>query len=153
LDKMDEYDEGLLLRKNENIKKQQLSNMKAHLYKQLLSSLRLINDESNIDITIHEQMDYARILYNKGLYYQSLRVLDKVKELAKGHNQLPYQQQVLFFEKNIEALYITRSMQDRADQLTAETDKVNESLSLASQLSNLALQLYSWYIRHGHSRN
>src|SRR3984885_1960155 len=70
LDKMDEYDEAVLLKKNESIKKQQLRNMKAHLYKQVLSSLRLINDDRNIDITLHEQMDYARILYNKGLYLQ-----------------------------------------------------------------------------------
>src|ERR1700749_1155556 len=84
LDKMDEYDEAVLLKKNETIKKQQLSNMKAHLYKQVLSSLRLINDDRNIDITLHEQMDHARILYNKGLYLQSLKVLDKIKELARS---------------------------------------------------------------------
>ncbi|HMG82000.1 MAG TPA: hypothetical protein VK559_03115 [Ferruginibacter sp.] len=153
LDKMDEYDEAVLLKKNETIKKQQLSNMKAHLYKQVLSSLRLINDDRNIDITLHEQMDHARILYNKGLYLQSLKVLDKIKELARSRNQLTYLQQVLFFEKNIESLYITRSIQSRAEELSIETDEINESLSLASQLSNLSLQLYSWYIRHGHSRN
>src|ERR1700761_9397047 len=117
LDKMDEYDEAVLLKKNESIKKQQLSNLKAHLYRQILTSLRLINDESNIDIVLHEQMDYARILYNKGLYLQSLKVLDKLKEQARQKNQFTYLQQALFFEKNIESLYITRSMQDRADQL------------------------------------
>jgi len=151
-DKMECYDEALLLKKNESIKKQQLSNLKAHLYKQILSSLRLINDES-IDIQLHEQMDYARILYNKGLYYQSLKVLDKLKEQAKNHNQFTYLQQVLFFEKKIEALYITRSMQDRADLLSLESEEVNENLALVSQLSNLSLQLYSWYIKNGHSRN
>lgn len=153
LDKMEYYDEALLLKKNESIKKQQLSNLKAHLYRQILTSLRLITDESNIDMQLHEQMDHARILYNKGLYLQSLKVLDKMKDLARSHNQLTYLQQVLFFEKNIEALYITRSMQDRADQLSKESDGVNLQLSLASELSNLALQLYSWYIKNGHSRN
>ncbi|MBC7689320.1 MAG: hypothetical protein H7211_14210 [Aquabacterium sp.] len=152
LDKMDAYDEAVLLKKNESIKKQQLSNLKSHLYKQILSSLRLINDES-IDIALHEQMDYARILYNKGLYHQSLKVLDRLKEQAKTHNQFTYLQQVLFFEKKIEALYITRSMQDRADSLSKESDEVSDSLTLVSQLSNLSLQLYSWYIKNGHSRN
>src|ERR1700741_5233130 len=153
LDKMDQYDEAVLLKKNPEIKKQQLSNLKAHLYKQILTSLRLINDESNIDIVLHEQMDHARILYNKGLYLQSLRVLDKMKEQARSRNQLTYLQQALFFEKNIEALNITRSMQDRADQLSLEATEVNESLTLVSQLSNLSLQLYSWYIKNGHARN
>jgi len=101
LDKMEEYDEGLLLKKHRSIQKRQLSNLKAHLYKQLLNSLRLLKDESNIDMTLHEQMDHARILYNKGLYLQSLKILDKVKELAKENNQLTYMQQVLFFEKKV----------------------------------------------------
>jgi hypothetical protein len=152
MDKMDRYDEEQLLKKNKSIKKQQLSNMKAHLYRQILASLRLINDENNIDIQLHEQMGHARILYNKGLYLQSLKVLDKMKELARQHNQITYLQQVLFFEKKIEALYITRSMQDRADQLAHEAEEVNDRLSIISRLSNLSLQLYSWYIQHGHAR-
>lgn len=153
LDKMERYDEELLLKKNRAIKKQQLSNMKAHLYRQILASLRLIRDDSNIDMQLHEQMDYARILYNKGLYYQSLRVLDKLKEMALTYNQYTYLQQAIFFEKKIEALYITRSMQDRADQLSAESARVDQTISIVTRLSNLALQLYSWYIRHGHARN
>src|SRR5512138_2530383 len=85
LDKMKEYDETQLLQKNKSIKKSQLSNIKAHLYKQLLSSLRLIKDENNIDIQLHEQMDFARILYNKGLYLQSLKLLDRMKETARAN--------------------------------------------------------------------
>ncbi len=82
LDKMDEYDETLLLSRNKNIKKQQLSNTKAHLYRELLTSLRLLHTEDNIDIQLHEQLDHARLLYNKGLYLQSLKMLDKIKENA-----------------------------------------------------------------------
>jgi hypothetical protein len=153
LDKMSEYDENELLRKNKSIRKQQLSNLKAHLYRQILSSLRLLKDEHNVDMQLREQMDYARILYNKGLYLQSLRMLERMKEQARLRNQFTYLQQVLFFEKKIEALYITRSMQDRADQLSQEADEVSDKLSLISALSNLSLELYSWYIRHGHARN
>lgn len=153
MDKMKDYDEAFLLKKNKSLKKQQLSNIKAHLYKQILSSLRIIRDENNIDIQLHEQMDHARILYNKGLYMQSLKILDKMKETARFHHQLTYLQQVLFFEKKIEALFITRSMQNRAEQLTQESNKVNEQLTVVNKLSNLSLQLYGWYIQHGHARN
>jgi hypothetical protein len=153
LDKMEEYDEEMVLRKNKAIRKQQLSNMKAHLYRQLLSSLRLIKNENNIDIQLHEQMDFARILYNKGLYHQSLKVLDRLKEIARQNYQFTYLQQVIFFEKKIETLYITRSMQDRAEQLAGEADEVSGRLALISELSNLALELYSWYIKNGHARN
>lgn len=153
LDKMPEYDEKLLLRKARGVRKPQLSNLKAHLYRQILSSLRLIKEDDNIDIRLHELMDHARILFNKGLYLQSLKVLERLKETAKSYQQLTYLQQALFFEKKIESLYITRSMQDRADQLSAESDAVSRQLLLVSRLSDLSLQLYSWYIRHGHARN
>lgn len=153
LDKMTEYDEKVLLKKAKGITKLQLSNIKAHLYKQILSSLRLIREESNIDIQLHEQLDHARILFNKGLYLQALKVLEKLKETARSYQQLTYLQQALFFEKKIETLYITRSMQNRADQLSQESDKVNGELSVVNELSNLALQLYSWYIQNGIARN
>ncbi len=153
LDKMEEYDEEDLLKKNKSIKKQQLSNMKAHLYKQVLSSLRQTKNESNIDIVLNEQMAYARILYNKGLYMQSLKMLEKIKQLAKANNQLTFQMQALFFEKKIEALHITRSIADRAELLSHEADEVNTHLTILSSLSNLSLQLYSWYIKMGHARD
>ena len=151
LDAMNEYDEEILMKKTTSIKKQQLSNIKAHLYKQVLASLRLL--DNNIDIQLHEQLDNARILYNKGLYLQSLKVLDKIKETAKANNQISLLVQVLFLEKKIESLHITRSMKDRANQLIKESNNVNEHLFKITQLSNLSLQLYSWYINNGHARN
>jgi hypothetical protein len=153
LDKMKGYDEEQLLSKNPSIQKQQLSNLKAHLYREILTSLRILNQEGNIDLELHEQLDFARLLYNKGLYHQSLKILDRVKEQARTNNQVTYIMQVLFLEKKIESLHITRSMQDRADRLSMETLETNEKLSLIGKLSNLSLQLYSWYIRNGHARN
>lgn len=153
LDKMSEYDEKDLLKKTKSITKQQLSNIKANLYKQILSSLRLIKDEDNIDIHLHEQMDHARILYNKGLYLQSLKMLERLKETARAYQQLTHLQQALYFEKKIETLFITRSMQDRAEKLSAESNVVNNQLTLVNRLSNLSLLLYSWYIKNGHARN
>lgn len=113
----------------------------------------MIKEEDNIDIRLHEQMDHARILYNKGLYLQSLKLLEKLKETARSYQQLTFLQQALFFEKKIETLYITRSMQDRADKLSEESELVDAQLTMVNDLSNLALQLYSWYIKHGHARN
>lgn len=153
LDKMKDYDEEDLLRKNESIQKVQLSNLKAHLYDQILSSLRILKQSENIDLQIHEQLDHAKILYNKGLYLQSLRLLEKIKTLAKHNNQVTYLLQVLFLEKKIESLHITRSMQDRALKLSEEMNQVNERIELITKTSNLSLQLYGWYIQHGHARN
>src|SRR5665213_2729451 len=152
-DKMKEYDEKELMSKTISLKKEQLSNMKAHLYRQILASLRLLQSNENIDIQLHEQLDYARILYNKGLYLQSLKILERVKENAISHNQVSFLIEVLFLEKKIESLHITRSMQDRADALTRKSNETNDQLVRITKLSNLALQLYSWYIKNGHARN
>lgn len=153
LDRMDEYDEEKLLHKNKSLKKQQLSNMKTYLYRQILSCLRQVSDDDNIDMQLHEQMGYARILYNKGLYRQSLKVLEKVKQNARSHYHVTYQLQALIFEKKIEALHITRSIENKAWQLSSEVEEVNSHIVLLSKLSNLALQLYGLYIKNGHARN
>ncbi len=153
LDKMEQYDEEALLRKHKTIRKAQLSNLKGHLYRQILASLRLLRDEYNVDLQLHEQLDYARILYNKGLYLQSLKVLARVKEWAREHNQITFWLQALIFEKKIESLHITRSIDDRAEQLSREVDELNDRLVMVGRLSNLALRLYGWYIRVGHARN
>ncbi|TDH27992.1 hypothetical protein EXU57_05890 [Segetibacter sp. 3557_3] len=153
LDRLNDYDEKLLLKKLPSIEKPQLANLKSHLYKQVLASLRLLKTTDSIDIQLHEQLDYARILYNKGLYIQSLKILEKVKELAHTYYQDSFLLQVISLEKKIETLHITRSMQNRADRLSAEANEVHERRGMITRLSNLALQLYSWYIKNGHARN
>jgi len=153
LDKLTDYDETILLKKLPSIKKPQLSNIKVHLYKQLLSSLRLLKSTESIDLQLNEQLDYARILYNKGLYIQSLKILEKLKEIAKAHYKFNFLTQVISWEKKIETLHITRSMQNRGEQLSIEAIEVNTRVDNVSRLSNLALRLYSWYIKNGHARN
>ena len=96
---MRQYDEEMLLKKNPDLQKQQLSNLKARLYQEVLTSLRSLKKEENIDLQLHEQLDFARLLYNKGLYLQSLKVLDKIKDMARNHHQVTYILQVVFLEK------------------------------------------------------
>lgn len=74
------YDEEAILRST-NISKQQLSNIKGHLYRQILISLRLNPSQQNVSLWVREQLDFALILYRKGLYKQSLKILDKAKQV------------------------------------------------------------------------
>jgi len=153
MDKLSEYDEKLLLKKMPTISKTQLANLKTHLYRELLASLRLIKASDSIDMQLHEQLDYARILYNRGLYMQSLKILEKVKELSQTYFQDSLLGQAISLEKKIETLHITRSMKDRPERLTEEALEVNEHRKNITKLSNLALQMYSWYVKYGHARN
>lgn len=153
LDKLKVYDEKVLLKKLANIEKPQLSNLKIHLYKEILASLRLLKSADSIDLQLNEQHDYAHILYKKGLFGQSIRILEKAKETARLHHKFNHLTQLIALEKRIETLHITRSMQEKADELAAEAADVTDRISAIVKLSNLALQLYSWYIRNGHARD
>jgi hypothetical protein len=153
IDKGKDYDEKLILKKLPGIEKPQFANLKAHLYKELLASLRLLKSTESIDLQLHEQLDYARILYNKGLYLQSLKILERAKDLAKSYHQESFLIQIISLEKKIETLHITRSGEGAADKLTQEANAVNQQRNEITALSNLALQLYQWYVKHGHARN
>src|SRR5579864_9378020 len=148
-----EYDEKSLLKKLPGTEKPQLYNLKTHLYKQILASLRLLKSADSIDLQLNEMFDYAHILYKKGLFQQSLRLLDRAKETAKANQKFNFLVQVVALEKRIETLHITHSMQMRAEQLSAESREVIDRIDMVARLSNLALLVYSWYIHNGHSRN
>jgi hypothetical protein len=153
IDKLKEYDEKLLLKKLNGIQKPQLANLKTHLYKQLLASLRLLKSTDSLDLQLNELFDYGHILYKKGLFQQSLRILERAKELAKTNQKYNFLTQVNALEKRIEGLHITRSMQSRAEQLSVEAVEISAHIDMVARLSNLALQLYGWYIKYGHARN
>lgn len=153
VDKQSDYDEKFLLKKLPGTEKRQLYNLKAHLYRQILASLRLLKSADSIDLQLNEQFDYAHILYKKGLFLHSLKILDKAKETAKAHQKLYFLAQVVALEKRIESLHITRSIQSRADQLAVEANEVSRHIDVVARLSNLSLLLFSWFTRHGHARN
>ncbi len=153
LERLAEYDEPLLLKKMEPITKTQLSNLKTHLYKQLLASLRLLNLGNNVDLQLSEHLDEARILYNKGLKIQALRILEKAKELARANQKFNTLVQILSLEKKIETLHITRSSTEKTEIIAAEALSVSSHIDRVTRLSNLALLLYRWYILNGHARN
>ena len=152
LDKMKEYDETVIL-KSGIVKKSQLSNLKAHLYKQILVSLRLNPVNQNIRIQIREQLDFATILYQKGLYKQSLKILDKAKQVAISHEEKNVAYEIVELEKIIETQYITRSIPDRADELARQAEELAEQNVVTSKLSNLSLQLYGMMLKVGYARN
>ncbi|MFI1745152.1 hypothetical protein [Thalassobellus sediminis] len=152
LDKLSVYDEATILKKG-IVKKQQLSNLKAHLYKQILISLRLNPSHQTVRIQIREQLDFATILYHKGLYKQSLKILDKAKNLAIANEEKNVAYEIVELEKVIESQYITRSLSTRADELSIQAKELSQQNVLASKLSNLSLQLYGLFLKTGYIKN
>jgi hypothetical protein len=151
LDKMNVYSEDVIL-KSKVVTKLQISNLKAHLYKQILVSLRMNPVNQNIRIQIREQLDFATILYHKGLYKQSLKILDKIKNIAIDHEEKNIAFEIVELEKVIESQYITRSIAGRADELAIQAKTLSKQNVIASKLSNLSLQLYGMMLKSGYAK-
>ena len=155
VDKMDTWDEATILKKIPTIKKQQLANLKRHLYKQILISLRLIHIQKNVDIQIREQIDFAKILYGKGLYIQSLKLLDRIRQIAEDHHQDILLLEILEFQKVIEERHITRSRQtqNKVESLINASSLRSKIINNSCKLTNLKIEIHGFYIQYGHVKN
>ena len=155
VDKLKKWDEIIILKKLPSIKKSQLANLKRHLYKQILISLRLIHIQKNVDIEIREQIDFARILYGKGLYIQSLKLLDRIGQIAMENNQDLLHLEILEFQKVIEERHITRSRQtaNKVESLIEASYQRSKVIQNSSKLTNLKIEIHGFYIQYGHVKN
>ena len=153
LDRQKEYDEEAIFRKAPEIKRSQLSNLKRNLYQQLLTSLRLIQSSKNIEIEIREQIDFAQVLYNKGHYQQSLKLLQRSKTLAEERGLSLLFMEIVEMEKMIESRHISKKMEGRTDFLKVQSEAGLAILSNQVKLSNLSLQLYGLFVKTGPIRN
>jgi hypothetical protein len=152
MDAADEYDEAKFLKKTD-ISKTQFANVKGYLQQQLLTSLRQGMTADCSEIELHEQLDFARVLYNKGMYRQSLKLLNKAKTQAQQTMQDTIALEIVEFEKLIEAQFITGSSAVQANKLTQETDILLGNIQKTNEYSNFAIQLYALYLKRGHARN
>lgn len=134
------------------LKTNALSNQKAQLYEKLLGSLRLLyhNDPK---IRIKELISYADILHLKGLYRQSLIQLDKAKHLASIHQVDILRLEIIELEKQIESRYVTRSHSKRAEELIEESKELRHKFYFQGSWSDLALNMYDYYLKFGHIKN
>jgi hypothetical protein len=153
IDKSKDYSDELVLTRLKAIKKSQLSNLKAHLYKQILASLRAQYTNKIQDIEIHEQIDYARILYTKGFFRQALKILEKVKLQAEKYHSNVQILDILNLEKRIELQFITRSIESRAEFLSTSSNEMKNKVNASIAYSNLSLKLYSLYLKVGFVKN
>lgn len=152
LDSIDEYDEAKVLQKCP-VKKEQLPNMKAHLYRQLLVSIRLLDVQHSDAMQLREQLDFARILYDKGLCRQSDKMLEKVIEQAFALEEYTIAIDAVHFQSKIDTLNVTREMTLTSDMASRQVIALAGYISAAGELSNISTRLYSLYQKLGYARS
>ena len=153
MDKQKVLNEGQLLSQMGGISKEQYSNLKRHLYKQIISSLRMLHKDKQPNFKVREYLDFAYILYGKGLYLQALKILRKAKLLAQKHHLTYLQLTLIEFEKRIESRHITRSGPGKADQLIEESLLIQKGANHLVRLSNLRLRIHAKYLQNGNVHN
>lgn len=153
IDKQKDYDEIKILEKEKSIKSQQLSNLKAHLYRQILKSLRSFNPDEDIEIRIRELLDHSTILYNKCLYEQCVKTLEKAKQLTESNDKSTLLFEVVEFEKRLVTKFIRTNIEDKVSEIIKISDQIKEKISNISTFSNLTIKLYSFYLKIGFLRN
>ncbi len=145
--------DAYILSKMKKLDKTQYSNLKRHLYKQIMASLRLTHIAKKTDIEIREYLDFADILYGKGLYLQALKILEKAKLLAHKSNNEILSLAILETEKNIGSRHITRSEPTTIEQLILQSEEKVQSIQKIIRYSNARIELHRHYITHGHVKN
>ncbi len=152
IDLQQEYDEERILSKIPDLKASQLSNLKSRLYHQILECLSLLASD-NVEMKIRSSIESGFVLYQKGLYLQSLEQLGKGKKLATNFDKLQLLQEITEFEKKIESRHITVSHGQRAEELIALGKNVHHQLAAENAWADMALRMYDFYLKVGHSKN
>ena len=155
LDQMKQFDEAEARQQMSGMTPSQFANTKRNLSAQIMKSLRLIYSEKEIDIQINEQLDYAKILYSKGFYLESLKILEKLKTLLRGANRDILLLETVEFQKLIELRHITRSrgVKNKMENLIEESVEINRKVANLSKLATLNINIQGMYIKVGHIRN
>lgn len=153
IERYQKFDQTKFLTKHPSIKLQQLSNLKRHLLNKILQTLRQKEAEHDTDIKIREQLDNAQALFNKGLYPQSLWVLDTAKTQAKKWQRELLLLEVLHLEKVIELHFVTGRPSSIAKDLTVEASLMVNEVEKLNTLSGLALTFYGLYQEKGYVKN
>lgn len=153
LDKADSYDEERILLKFRGMSKSKIANLRRHLYKQILSSLRVITVSKRPNVEVRAMIDYAYILYEKAFYLETIKILEKAKRHAEKYCLYYLHLSILEFEKRIESRHITRSGKEKAYALIRESEAINKKVSDSIHLSNLRADLHAKYLQNGHCQS
>ncbi|MCV9388264.1 hypothetical protein [Reichenbachiella ulvae] len=153
LDRLEEYDEAVIIKKMSNISKAQLANLKSHLYKQVLLVLRISHLKNDVDIQLRENLDYVRLLYKKGLYDESMKLLNKIKLTANNYKKNIFKLALLNYEKNIENQQMLTLDTTTTLKLDRETKSILNKINVAQSFFSVALRMKAQFLKGGMARS
>lgn len=152
IDRQKVFNEKKILAKEKTLNKVQMPNLKAHLYSQIMKCLAT-SSSRDAELKVTSLLDYARILYNKCLYDECLKMLEKAKRSAQQNDTMVLLLEILELEKLALRQTVHEGNETRVRSIISETEKTAESIQNINTFSNLSLKLNSLYQRTGFIRN
>ena len=89
------------LYRDDNFMRSQYRVYKHLTYKMILKSLTAYHSEKSIDDQIQESIRQAKVLFDKNLYTQAAKMLEKVKYIASKHEKYPHLLEIIRWQKKI----------------------------------------------------
>jgi len=153
MERMADYNEDAIRKKMGGVSKTQFANQKVHLYAQLLASLRQSYLNHDIDIQLREQLDYIRLLYKKGLYDQSLRLLNKAKNVTGQYRKDLFQLSLLDYEKQIRSQQVFDLQEEQVSEMDRETSESMQRFGNVQRFFSQAIKLKARFVERGLARS
>lgn len=110
-----------------------LPSEKNHLYRLILKSLRVYYSEQSASSILKQELKNVEILYNKALYKECEKFVQRAKSLAVEHEEFYYWYELISWEKKLlEAAYEDGEFSRNLDDIIEEEEEV------IAKLRNLA---------------
>ncbi len=134
VEKLEDYDDEAIRKMFEGedfIKR--LPAVKNYLYQQILKSLRVLHSGETVDSQLKDMIGEVAVLYDKRLYKQCSKILDKAEELAAKNELILQQIEINYWKEKISLETAAPDVLDK--KLAASCEK--ETFLLGLQKNNL----------------
>lgn len=151
IDKQNEYDEAEVkekLKKEKFVK--QIFVVKSYLYDMILKSQDAYFTESSIEMQLKQSVNFIEILYNKALYDQCAKMIDKIERLAIKHESFLILLEIINWKfKLTRAATFQKTVENELDIFHQEKQHIIKKLSNYYQYQWLNTKLFSRAMKKG----
>ena len=127
---------------------------KYKLYKQILKSLRSYYSEKSVDDKIMEMIRDAKILIDKDLYPDAIKILEKAKTIAFKYEKLSLLLEIVHWQKRIFNGWVVDEEQNEKDvvQIYEEEKCLIDKIVNANEFWCMGSKIFLSYRKHGIAR-
>ena len=143
IERQSHYDETEIISKFENQKFiKHISSEKNYLYHYILKTLHRYHSKSNNEVLMNDSLHYAEILFQKGLFSQSKKIINKSKKIALEND-------MILQTINISKFNISFALQNSKKAKTLEKElleAINDTRLAINKLQNQC-EYYELYVK------